>query len=120
MRMAYRSQADWDSVDWSRSDRDLALLLGVTHAAVSKRRKKLGHASDYKVDVTLLRGWFEHNRARLPGMSTRDIQVEVYDQLNQMIETGSVRFWRKEMSPRPDEQNLLGHDVAGVASHALR
>ena len=46
--MAYRSQADWDSVDWFDSDREIAATLDVSHAAVSKRRKKIGHASLYR------------------------------------------------------------------------
>lgn len=94
--MAYRSQADWDAVDWSDSDREIAAQLGVSPSAVSKRRKKIGHASEYKVDGVLLRGWFECNRRRLPRMSNEDIQVEVWDQL-QLIGF-DCSYWRRQMA----------------------
>ncbi len=93
--MAFRSKADWFAVDWSRSDRELASSLGVSHSAVAKRRKKLGHVSDYTVDRALLRGWFFRNRNSLPRMSDRDIRVEVFDQLDLM--DFDVAYWRRQV-----------------------
>lgn len=95
--MAYRSQADWDSVDWSGSDREIAAQLGVTHAAVSKRRKRMGHASDYRVGIALLRGWFEFNKSRLPRLTDYEIQVLVMDELDEIIEPGTVKYWRRQI-----------------------
>lgn len=98
--MAYPPKADWHSVDWSLSNRDIAGRLGVDSRAVGKRRAKLGHASDYKVDAVLLRSWFESNRKRMPRMTDEDIQVEVFDAVEIMLEKSQVYYWRKLMNPR--------------------
>ena len=110
--MAYRSQADWDSVDWFDSDREIAAELGVSHSAVAKRRKKIGHASLYKVDAMFLRGWFEHNRRRLPGMTNRDIEVEVFDQLD--LIGFDCSYWRRQMASTAHATKAKPESVAGV------
>ena len=112
MVMAYRSQANWDSVDWSGSDREIAATLSVSYAAVSKRRKKQGHASDYTVDAVLLRGWFEHNRARLSRLNNDDIRIEVFTELDLM--DFSVSYWRRQMSPKARAAKARGESIAGV------
>ncbi len=110
--MAYRSKADWFAVDWSESDRTIAEQLGVSRGAVAKRRKQIGHASDYAVDAKLLRGWFEYNRARLPGMTDRDIEIEVFDQLG--LIGFNCSYWRKQMSPKAHAEKAQRKPVAVV------
>ncbi len=112
--MAYRSQADWDSVDWSCSDRGIAAQLGVSHGAVAKRRRRIGHASDYTVDTILLRGWFERHRTRLSQMTKRDIQVTVYDDLEIVLQKPQVAYWRKLMNLRVDAEDTRPESVAAV------
>ena len=110
--MAYPAKADWHSVDWSDSDREIAAQLAVSHSAVSKRRKKIGHASLYKVDAMLLGGWFEHNRRRLPRMSNEDIRIEVFDQLD--LIGFDCSYWRKQMASTAHATKAKPKSVAGV------
>ena len=112
--MPFRAKADWSEVDWCDSDREIAATLSVSHAAVAKRRKKIGHASDYKVDAVLLRNWFECNRRRLPRMTDEDIQVFVFDAVEIILEQSQVCYWRKLMNPKAHATKAKPESVTAV------